>query len=266
MVPFPVPWRLLIALLAFSSLSGSMDAQASLPSRVLEEGEDLIYNVRYGFIDLGQVRIRTLARNRSDGTYYSKALIQSYDIPLVDLYATFESWIDSTVFSHRFVGRTRDGKNWDFSRYSFDYDLHRVLVEKGRNDSLIDKRDTLSIASHYHDGLSLFYYARDQLLSGKKINIPTLIKEEKVNTFIDFKKERTSVEVDAIDHPVDVIRFEGLAEFVGIFGLTGEFEGWFSNDEARVPIMAKMKVILGSVTIELMKWNRQGWNPPRGTG
>jgi hypothetical protein len=30
--------------------------------------------------------------------------------------------------------------------------------------------------------------------------------------------------------------------------------------------MAKMKVLIGSVTVELMKWNRQGWTPPRGQG
>jgi hypothetical protein len=62
------------------------------------------------------------------------------------------------------------------------------------------------------------------------------------------------------------VGFDGRADFVGIFGLTGGFEGWFSNDEARVPIMAKMKVLIGSVTIELMRWNRPGWTPPRARG
>ena len=88
--------------------------------------------------------------------------------------------------------------------------------------------------------------------------------QSEVDTYIDFTGERTSVEVDAIEYPVDVIGFEGEANFVGIFGLTGGFEGWFSNDEARVPILAKMKVIIGSVTIELMKWKREGWTPPKG--
>jgi hypothetical protein len=87
-----------------------------------------------------------------------------------------------------------------------------------------------------------------------------------VSTFLNFKREHTSVEVDAIDYPVDVIGFDGHADFVGIFGLTGGFEGWFSNDEARVPILAKMKVLIGSVTIELMKWSRPGWSPPRAKG
>jgi hypothetical protein len=69
-----------------------------------------------------------------------------------------------------------------------------------------------------------------------------------------------------VDYPVDVVHFDGNMDFVGIFGLTGGFEGWFSNDEARVPILAKMKVLIGSVTVELMKWTRPGWNPPRGKG
>jgi hypothetical protein len=62
---------------------------------------------------------------------------------------------------------------------------------------------------------------------------------------------------------VDVVHFEGRADFEGIFGMTGDFEGWFSNDEARVPILAKMKVIIGNIRIELTKWNREGWKPPK---
>ena len=103
-------------------------------------------------------------------------------------------------------------------------------------------------------------------MSGQSKTIPTLINEQKVTTRINFSGKREPVEVDAIDYPIDAVKFEGTADFVGIFGLTGDFEGWFSNDEARVPIMAKMKVILGSVTIELMQWKRAGWTPPRVKG
>jgi hypothetical protein len=230
-------------------------------------GEELTYNVRYGFINLGQVRIRVLDKKLAPTylAYNGKALIESYSgVPFVDLKATFESLIDSAVFSRYFVGRNKDGKFWEYARYSFDYDNHRVITEVGHRDTIIEKRDTLPLETLYNDGLSLFFFARDRLYSGKKMNIPTLIKEAKVNTFIDFKNQRTSVEVDAIDYPVDVIEFEGDAEFVGLFGLTGEFSGWFSNDDARVPIKAKMKVIIGSITIELMDWKRPGWVPPRG--
>ena len=239
---------------------------SSPPDRVFVEGEDLVYNVRYGFIDLGQVRIRIVGtvRGKSSPAYEAKAIIDSYPkVPFVDLHAIYESLIDSGMFSRRFLGRQKENGEWDFSRYNFDYPDKRVLIEVGTHDSVVVKRDTLVVGTAYHDGLSLFFYARAKLFSGLKVNVPTVIKEQKVSTYIDFKGERTSVDLDAVDYPVDVVRFDGNMEFVGIFGLTGGFEGWFSNDEARIPIQAKMKVLVGSVTMELMKWTRPGWNPPR---
>ncbi len=240
------------------------------PSRIFVEGEDLVYNVRYAFIDLGQVRIKTTGKHRwsADAAYDAKALIDSYrGIPFVDLHATFDSRMDSTsVYSRGFVGRVRQDDQWDFARYNFEYDRQRVIMEIGERDTVVAKRETLQIKGVQQDGLSLFFFAREMLFSGKKVNVPCVVTEKQVNTFIDFYKERTSVEVDAIEYPVDVTKFEGKLDFEGIYGLTGEFTGWFSADEARVPVLAKMKVFIGSVTIELMRWNRQGWVPPRARG
>lgn len=92
------------------------------------------------------------------------------------------------------------------------------------------------------------------------------MNEQKVVTYINFMDKKATCEIDAVEYPVDTIEFDGRAEFVGIFGLTGGFSGWFSNDEAAIPIVAKMKVILGSVRIELMRWDRPGWVPPRAVG
>jgi hypothetical protein len=44
--------------------------------------------------------------------------------------------------------------------------------------------------------------------------------------------------------------------------MTGEFTGWFSDDEAAVPIKGKLNVLLGSVTVELIQWKRDSWSPP----
>ncbi len=246
-----------------------MHAQSTAEAHVLQVGEDLVYNVRYGPFDLGSVRILTLKREEIPQhlVYYAKALINSYPkVPFVDLHATYESSIDTMMYSHQFIGRLKQDDWWSFSRYTFDYDRKRAFLEKGEHDTIVSKRDTIVLDQVYEDGLSLFFTARQDLMSGQLKTIPTLINEQKVTTRINFSGKRDPVEVDAIDYPVDAVKFEGTADFVGIFGLTGDFEGWFSNDEARVPIMAKMKVILGSVTIELMQWKREGWVPPRAKG
>jgi len=215
------------------------------------------------------VRVRTFGKSSGpDGvTVEARADINSYPkVPFVDLHAVFESRIDTAVFSRWFYGKVKEDDRWDFSRYSFDYPRGKLKMEIGRFDTVISSRETLSVSGPMQDGLSLFFFARDQLMSRKQVNVAAIVKEQKVNTVINFIGERTSVEIDAVDFPVDVLRFEGNAQFTGIFGLTGDFEGWFSNDDARVPILAKMKVILGSITIELMQWKRTGWAPPPGQG
>lgn len=257
-----------MVLFALFFSSPALLAQTSGPMAFVE-GEELVYNVRYTFINLGQVRIKTVGRVNADGhpAIFSKALIDSYKgVPFVDLHAVFESIIDSAVFSRHFMGKVKQDATWDFSRYHFEYDRNRVIMERGQQDTVVSKKDTTDVTGPYQDGLSLFYYARDQLFSGKRVVVPTLIKEQKSTTHIDFSTATTSVEIDAVDYPVDVVQFDGKMDFVGIFGLTGGFEGWFSNDSARVPILAKMKVLIGSVTIELMEWKRPGWNPPKAKG
>jgi hypothetical protein len=244
-------------------------AQTAAPPRAndLVEGEELVYNVSYAFFDLGQIRIKTVARTEADGRpcYFCRADIESYrSVPLVDLHAVFESIMDSAVFSRRFTGKVKQDNAWDFSRYKFEYDRKRVLIDMGQQDTLVAKRETTDVQTPYQDGLSLFYFARRHLYEGKAVNVPTLVKEKKVSTAINFKNKRTTTEIDAIAYPVDVVEFDGTMDFVGIFGLTGDFEGWFSNDEARIPISAKMKVLIGSIKVELMEWKRPGWTPPKG--
>ena len=234
----------------------------------LEVGEDLIYNVRYGPLDLGQIRIKLLSTWQESGrkVYHGRGLIDSYKgIPFVSLHATYESVMDSGIYSVRFTGKTRDGDHWNFGHYFYDPPNRRTLIEMGR-DSTVAKRETLTVATPAQDGLSLFFFARENLFANRTVNVPAIVSEKLVDTRIDFTNDRQSVEMDGIDYPVDVLHFDGNAEFVGLYGMTGEFDGWFSNDAARIPIKAKVHVLIGSVTIELMKWTRPGWEPPRAKG
>ena len=64
------------------------------------------------------------------------------------------------------------------------------------------------------------------------------------------------IEINASSYPIKSLYFNGTANWTGIYGLTGKFEGWFSDDEARIPVKAKMKLYVGNANIELVKWSR----------
>ncbi len=234
---------------------------------VFQVGEELTYNVSYASFDLGQVRIVLIDKTVRDGSVYYKAMayIDSYKgVPFVNLHAIYEDSIHAQVYSSWFRSRHKTDHGWDYFAYTYAYPRGMMHIEQGSwGTGNVIKRDSLQLDTLYQDGLSLFYLARVNVLNRQKMNIPTVVNEKKGMTVIDFKVEHTHDEIDAVKYPIDLVRFEGEAGFVGIFGLTGAFEGWFSSDAARVPIIAKMKVLIGNVRLELMKWKRANWNPPR---
>jgi hypothetical protein len=158
-------------------------------------------------------------------------------------------------------------KEINFKRLRFDYENKRAFLEVGKKlpteERKPDSIDTVTVADHCQDGLSLFYYAREHVREQSQVHVPTLIERKQESTYINFMGKHTEAEADGVEYPVDVVEFDGKADYVGIFGLTGGFRGWFSNDDARVPILARMNVILGSIKIQLMRWNRPGWLPPK---
>jgi hypothetical protein len=241
------------------------------PDSAFQVGEELTYNVSYGSFDIGRVRISLLERIVSDhggAAYRSAASIDSYrGIPFVNLHSVYTSVIDQDIHSNWFNARAKEDDRWKEWTYQFDYPRSSLYIDEGIwKEKTIVHRDTLRVDTFSQDGLSLFFLARAYLLSHQRMTIPTIVREKKGKTVIAFTGERSKKEIDAVAYPIDVIHFDGEAKFVGIFGLTGGFEGWFSNDQARVPILAYMNVLIGKIRIELTSWKRSGWTPPRYVG
>lgn len=231
-----------------------------------EVGEELVYKVSYAFFSLGEIRLRVLDKVVTDDKVFYKTLayIDSYKgIPFVNLHDTYESTMNRNIFSNWFRSQSLDNSETRFVTYNFDYPNKKIYFEFGKvGGKVVTDKDTASIDTFAQDGLSLFYFARQNLFRGETVRIPTIVNEKVANTTINFLNKIESVEIDAMDYSIDVVAFDGLADFEGIFGFTGKFEGWFSNDNERVPILAKMKVLIGKVKIELIKWTKNNWKPP----
>jgi hypothetical protein len=234
--------------------------------------EDLTYEVSWMGIPLGSIRT-IVTRRQGDGdgrTATAVARINSYSgVPFVDLHETDETTMDPAGIPLSFQSREKADEKWKFTEYTFDQKKHRLVArvrfaqsETG-SGSVLHTLDTLTIANNCVDGLSLLFYARVNARSVKQTSVPTFIKGKQGTTLINFYRKATSIDIDAVDYPVDVVEIDGKADFSGILGMNGEFTGWFSNDTAQIPIKGKFKILLGSITIELKQWNRTGWSPPR---
>jgi len=240
-------------------------------SKMLEVGEELEYKVSYSFFTIGTIRTKVLGREERDGRtiYKTSAFIDSNPSLgwLVTLHIRFYSEMDGTVYSYKWIEDDSTKTETNYKIFRFDYESKKAYLEVGKllpsGERKPESSDTIAVDANCQDGLSLFYYAREHVHQKNQEDIPTLIEKKQERTFINFMNKSTDADVDAVDYPVDVVEFEGKADYVGIFGLTGGFRGWFSNDDASVPILARMNVILGSIKIQLTRWNRPGWQPPK---
>ncbi|HOV98122.1 MAG TPA: DUF3108 domain-containing protein [Bacteroidota bacterium] len=251
----------------------SAEAKSSVqnPESMLQVGEELEYSVHYSLFNIGTIRLKILDRTVHNGkvAYRAAAYIDSNPSLswLVNLHVHFFTLMDKDVFSYEWSGEDSSNKEISYQRMIFDYHSQKMYFEKGKktkNGSLHPyERDTVLISQKSQDGLSLFYFARANVHQQADTTVPTCIENSERKTDFHFFNESKKVKIDEVDYPIDCVHFRGVADFTGIFGLSGGFEGWFSNDCAAVPITARLKVILGSVRVELRKWNRENWEPPR---
>ncbi len=255
---------LILSISTYSQLNQENGNYQPAQNEKLFVGEDLTYVVKYAFFNLGEVRFKVLEKTKINNisVYKTIAYIDSYpDLPFVSLHQVYESYIDSSFFPLNFFAKNFS-EDTIFVKYNFIGDSI-VEMQKGELGAKKLWLDSTAIIHHrMQDGLSILFYTRMNFGKNQTLSIPCFVNENEETTTLNFYSESEPISIDSVDYEIDCLRLEGNTDFVSVYGLTGDFEGWFSNDKFSVPIRAKLNVIIGSVNLELIKWNKELWNPP----
>ncbi len=243
--------------------------------KILEIGEELNYSVYYGFIKLGEVKFKITGKEKEgkQDIYTATASIKSFEaIPLVNINYIFESqmeYLKGEVVSNRFTATEFKEKSITNIYYNFDYEDKMIRTLKEIDGQESQKQEfKMDVEKKFQDGLSLLYNARLQSIqdkqktAGNRYNVPVYINEKESSVRYSYNLKPEEVEIDMLNYDARCIKVAGVADFVGVFGLTGEFAGWFSDDEYRVPLKAKFNVTIGSITLELESYKKRGWKAP----
>jgi hypothetical protein len=268
-----MPKTIFPLLLVVASLSGpSPDTDAdsmAIPQGtsgrvVLADEEEYIYEVSWSVFKLGTIHIKAFP------DYHAEAFIDSYEgLPMVDLHSVHFSLMDSLFYSRGSRSMEKKGDEWSGLDYHYDLPAKRVWI-----DETVQKdpsapptsrhlKDSLILQdANFIDGLSIGFFPRRFVQTNQTVVVPTVLYGKLGNTTFHFNRKVVGEDIDALERPVRVVEVEGSTDVEGIFGMTGDFVGWFADDSLGVPIKGKLKVLLGNVTVELIKWHRKGWNPP----
>jgi len=264
--------RSLILAITVLALNVPCRSQEPLPrGSVLQPGEVLRYRVRWTLFRLGTVTLRTVRDSGCTGPDDVKLVMNvesNPDLSFIWIREFNECLLDTRTFAPAvFHARHRNGEQYTEIWHEVDRQHHRTVYRlQDRNTGALIESDTLPGVEWFVEGPSLFFIAR--CLSGTTgtRTVPTLVGGKLSTTDLRYEGEKTLVDMASSSASIRVRKFTGEAHWKGgtEAGLEGEFTGWLSDDDAAVPIAAEMKVLLGSIRLELESWTREGWTPPTG--
>lgn len=237
----------------------------------LQLGEELEYRVHYWFVTIGSVQFKITDSLERDGrtVYRAESIVNSNPALswLTQTHLRCSSEIDQEGFSYAWACNDSSSKGVTYQNIQFDYPNERMYYSRGEvlasGECVQTSVDTVPVSDRSADGVSLMYYARQRAHQKADEHVPAFLNKKQVFLDVNFLNERMDMNHGAIGYPIGVIHFKGRANFVGAAGLTGAFDAWVSDDDARVVMAARLKVFLGSVKVELAKWNRAEWTPPK---
>ena len=163
------------------------------------------------------------------------------------------------------VAQTWDEKRneWDFAVASRDPDSNIVELRTGVADEQfgeakeIEEHESVSPGMPTHEAISLIRIMRKRI-GGEERLAPPLYHEgevERVPVTVISREEET--EVHAYDEPQPSTKVEVELDFEGIHGLRDALTVYFANDEERTPLYVEARVIIGSVRLELVEYDRR---------
>jgi hypothetical protein len=231
--------------------SGESSEFRRVKNSAFSVGERLEFEIAYGVIKAGRATMSIVDTQQVNGRpcYHilTTATSNEFFDSLYKVRDSVESYVDMEgLFTWRFEKRLKEGK-YRADRFE-EYDQRRNLV--------YTKKDTVSIPPYTQDILSSFYYAR---------TVPLKIgKSFPVDNFADGKVYPLKILVhdkDRVKVPAgrfDCIVVEPVLEGEGLFNQNGRMAIWLTNDERRIPVLMKSKVLVGSIEARLtsIKTNR----------
>lgn len=210
-------------------------------------GERLSFDIKYGFVSAGTavLGIPEVALERGYECYHIVSLAESN--PFFSVFFTVrdvaESYVDVRDLAPlRFEKRLREGDFRAHDLVLFDHE-RQVAVYPMKNGRVVP------IATRVQDILSSLYYVRMMELEvGEPVYIDNHADGKNYPLRINvLRRERISVPAGDFD----TIVVEPVMRTAGLFSHKGRLTVWLTDDERRIPVLMKSKVMIGSIAAVL---------------
>src|SRR5574338_737388 len=237
-----------VSLQSFAQNSGEFRKHEN---NAFREGEKLTFDVKYGFVTAGIASFEIPKIKKISGRNAYHVTFEVNTVPTFDTFFKvrdrYETYIDvEGIFPWRFEQHIREGNySRDFSAF-FDQRKGKAKTSGGEFD----------IPKYVNDIVSAFFYTRtldySNLNVGDRIPLKNFYKDKVYDLDVVYHGKET-IEVAA--GKFECIIVEPLVQEGGLFKNEGSIMLWMTNDDAKMPVRVKTKVVVGAINSDLTSYS-----------
>lgn len=210
-------------------------------------GEKFEYSIGWGnVLNAGKATIEIKDIIQYQGHEVYKVVVQGKSNKVFSLFYRVRDKLESLIdvnglFSRRYWTKQDEGHKKRERKYEFDQENNTVQY-KGKE---------YYIRHGIHDEVSAVFYVRTlDLQVGKPVYVDIFAKRKNWQVKCVVRKIET-IKVPA--GKFETILVEPELRFDGIMK-KGKIKVWFTNDERRIPVQVRSKIVIGSILIKLKKY------------
>lgn len=244
---------IIMAVILFSAAVTTINSQDNfrkMENKAFKEGEKLTFDVKYGFVTAGIATMQVPAIKRISGRDAYHVTFEVNTVPSFDLFYRvrdrYETYIDKEgLFPWRFEQHIREGSySRDFAAF-FDQRKGKAKTSEGEYD----------IPLYVHDIVSAFYFARtldySDMQVGDRVQLENFYKDKVHDLDVKYHgKETITVPAGRFD----CIIVEPLVREGGLFKSEGNIIVWLTDDDIKMPVRVKTKVVVGAIDADLTSY------------
>ncbi len=229
-------------------LEASAFKYRTIKNNAFQAGEKLTYRLHYGLIDAAQA---TLEVKKVDKKIAGRGLLRVVGIGksigsfnwFFKVDDRYESYIDEKgIFPWVFIRRVNEGGYKINQDYTFVQ--HKGKVKEGEKE--------YKAPTNVQDMISSYYYARTLDFSNAKkgdvFEFDSFVDGEVYPLKIKFLGRET---VKIRNGKYNALKFCPVVQVDRIFKNEDDLHVWISDDENKIPLLAKAKILFGSIKMEL---------------
>lgn len=263
-----IPVYLLLLFLSFfpgglSAADGQALAKQPLSYGVIDplllqtantDGEKMRYDIFWtGGLKIGELTME-IKRLRGEKTAYQlKALVTTENGAIHGIYPVRDAHLTivrgKERLPSRYEVRQKEGYNYQAYRITKYYQVGKKIVSRKNAGPPVE----YVIEGPTHNEFSAFFSSRVMpFIVGQSFIVPT---------FADKKRNEVKVDVVGAERlaktilgPVETMKVMPVLEFKGLYDKNGDTVIWYTNDACRVPVRINSKLMIGSLTCELIAY------------